>query len=417
MSSSNQVSFARRGLTAADIISIRDLIHGSKDNLGITFRNITADLSARPVEGQNASNHRRGDYWNQNDEYMVVVGVNNRYWSEPFHASGSAGGLTPQQLQSILSSVLYYKNSVYHDSTSAARPNISNVVARANRQATYDVDGGWTHAQGANSTYKADVFIFASGEGDTNATGWAGAPEQLVSGSAGEPGPQGPKGDKGDTGEQGPPGERGADGQPGSDGAQGPKGDKGDTGEQGPPGSSTAGSVTEVRVQGEGSSKQIVVIDGGVNNALPIPGVPSGGNPGDVLTRQAVQGNLWNWVAPTGGGGGNAATWAQAGNTSDDVPDTKISNTFARRTEIEGEIALLEQAIQANVLPEQLRLFGDDVRVGKHPAGVWAQRADSEVGMNIGGAFLVSNDKTTTKGIPQEVAAVTRLFSRQPCWV
>ena len=410
MSSNNQVNFARRGITAADIISVNDIIDGSKSTLGLTFRNITSTLSARPVEDQDAPNHNRGDYWTDGANYMVVVGVNDKFWSEPFHESSGGGGLTPQERQTIFSRDVYTRNTVYHDSTSAARPNVTNVVARANRLATFDVDGGWTHSSDSTSVYKADIFILASGEGDSTASGFAAAPEALVQGSDGAPGPQGPKGDKGDTGDTGPTGPKGDTGDrgpAGSDGAQGPKGDKGDTGEQGPPGTSATGAVTDVRVQGEGSSKQIVVIDGGVNNALPIPGVPSGGNPGDVLTRQAVQGNLWNWVAPTGGGGGgNAATWAQTGNT-DDVPDTKISNTFARRTEIEGEIALLEQAIQANVLPEQLRLFGDDVRVGKHPAGVWGQKDDSTVGMNIGGAFLISNDRTTTKGIPQEVAAVS----------
>ena len=404
-----------RGIVGEDIILVSDIAHGSKPSLGITFRNISGSLSARPISGADASDHRRGDYWTDGTSYMVVINPVEQTWASPVNDSiqGGGGGLTPQQIAALRSRDIYARNTVYHDSTSAARPNVTNVVARANRLATFDVDGGWTHTAGDNSVYKADIFILASGEGDTNASGFSANPEALVQGSAGAPGPQGPKGDKGDPGqdgadgargERGEQGEQGPPGQDGAPGAKGDKGDKGDTGEQGPPGSSATGAVTDVRVQGQGSSKQIVVIDGGVNTALPIPGVPSGGNPGDVLTRQAVQGNLWNWVAPSAAS--NAATWAQVGDTSD-VPDTKISNNFARRTEIEGEIALLEQAIQANVLPEQLRLFGDDVRVGKHPAGVWGQKDDSTVGMNIGGAFLVSNDETTTKGIPQEVAAVS----------
>ena len=423
-------------LAHEDGIFVSDLIIGSKeiitrntDTNAITkrtliFNDVTVRLTAKPASGDDASQFQRGDFWTQNGEYMFVRGTSRRIWATPLNdqVSGGNSGATPQQLATIYSRDLYTKNVVFHDSTSAARPNVSNVTALANRQATFDVDGGWTHSPSNTSVYKADIYILASGAGDSNASGFSGTPEALVQGSDGAPGPQGPKGDKGDTGDTGPAGADGRDGAPGQDGAQGQRGpqgiqgiqgqqgiqgEKGDKGDRGEPGTSASGAVTEVRVQGQGSSKQIVVIDGGVNTALPIPGVPSGGNPGDVLTRQAVQGNLWNWVAPTGGGGGgNAATWAQTGNT-DDVPDTKISNNFARRTEIEGEIALLEQAIQANVLPEQLRLFGDDVRVGKHPAGVWGQKADSTVGMDIGGAFLVSNDKTTTKGIPQEVAAVS----------
>ena len=413
-------------LAHEDAVFVSDLIHGSKQIITrntdtgaitktrIVFNNVTVRLTTRPQAGDDASDFQRGDYWNSGVEYMFVRGTSRKIWATPFNdqVSGGGGGISPQQLQAIYSRDFYSKNVVFHDSTSAARPTVSNVVARPNRLATFDVDGGWTHSPSNTSVYKADIYILASGAGDSNASGFSGTPEALVQGSDGAPGPQGPKGDKGDPGqdgadgaqgERGEQGEQGPPGPAGSDGAQGPKGDKGDTGEQGPPGSAAEGAVTDVRVQGEGSTKQIVVIDGGVNNALPIPGVPSGGNTGDVITKG--QGSLYDWAAPTGGGG-NTATWAQTGNT-DDVPDTKISNNFARRTEIEGEIALLEQAIQANVLPEQLRLFGDDVRVGKHPAGVWGQKDDSTVGMNIGGAFLISNDRTTTKGIPQEVGAVS----------
>ena len=418
---------SQRGLVHEDLILISDIIRGSKPELGITFRNITTSLTARPTSGQDATNHERGDYWRDGSNYMVVIGRTREIWATPINdqVSGGGGGLTPaqlQQLQDLENSKLYARNTVYHDSTSAARPTVSNVVARANNTATFDVDGGWTHQVGDDSVYKVDILIFASGEGQP-ATGFAAVPEALVAGQSGVPGPQGPKGDKGDPGDQGPPGQDGAQGQqgeqgpPGADGSpgpQGPKGDKGDQGEQGPPGSTAAGAVTEIRVQGGGSTKQLVVIDGGVNNALPIPGVPTGGTSGQVLTKG--QGSLYDWMTPdTGGGTANVAPWAQVGNT-DDVPDAKISNTFARRTEIEGELDLLELAIQANVLPEQLKLFGNDVRVAKHPAGIWQQRDESTVGMKIGGAGLFSNDQTTTKGITNEVAATntTHSFANLP---
>ena len=408
---------ALRGIVGEDLILVSDIIHGNKSALDITFRNITASLSARPISGTDASDHRRGDYWTNGTEYMVVINPVEQIWATPVNDSvqgGGGGGLTPQQLAALRSRDIYARNTVYHDSTSAARPNVTNVVARANRLATFDVDGGWTHAVGDDSVYKADIFILASGEGDTNASGFSANPEALVQGSDGVPGPQGPKGDKGDPGENGQDGADGRDGAQGQtgpqgiqgiQGQQGIQGEKGDKGDRGEPGTSASGAVTDVRVQGEGSTKQIVVIDGGVNNALPIPGVPSGGNPGQVITKG--QGSLYDWATPqTSGGTANVATWAQVGDGSD-IPDTKISNNFARRTEIEGEIRLLDLAIQANELPEQLRLFGADVEVIKHPAGVWGQRDDSSVGMEIGGAFLVSNDETTTKGIPQEVAAVS----------
>ena len=216
-----------RGVTHEDLITISDIIHGSKPALGITrFRNITNTLQSRPVVDSDASSFERGDYWTDNTAYMVVVGTGRRLWKTPVNdqVSGGGGGITPQQLQTIYSRDYYAKNVVYHDSTSAARPNVTNVTALANRLATFDVDGGWTHTAGDTSVYKADIYILASGEGDTNASGFAGTPEALVQGSDGAPGPQGPQGQKGDKGDTGDTGPAGADGQRGEQGEQGPPG-------------------------------------------------------------------------------------------------------------------------------------------------------------------------------------------------
>ena len=396
MATNNPTDISVRGVVLEDAILVSDLVHGSKPSLGITFRNITSTLTQQPSSGDSADQYERGNYWTNGTIYMVVVGNLRKLWATPINDSiqgGGGGGLTPQQLQALRSAEPYALTHAYHDSTSAARPTVSNIIVRDNNLATFDLSGGWTHTAGDTSRYQVSILIRASGSGDAGATAIVGIPELIVGGPAGAQGPQGPKGDPGQDGApgrdgaQGQQGEQGEQGPPGADGSpgpQGPKGDKGDTGEQGPPGSSATGAVTDVRVQGSGSTKQLVVIDGGVNNALPIPGVPAGGNPGQTIVKG--QGSLYDWGTPASTS--NAATWAQTGNT-DDVPDSKISNTFARRTEIEGEIALLEQAINANVLPRQLTLFGNDLRAITHPEGVWGQRDGSIAGLNIGGGVSI----------------------------
>ena len=425
-----------RGVTHDDLILISDIIRRTKPELGITFRNISDRLTSRPVAGQDATMHQRGDFWTNGTSYMVVVGTVNEMWATPVDdrvSGGGGGGLTPAQLQlltDLSNHRLHARNTVYHDSTSAARPTVSNVVARANNLAEFNVDGGWDHVQGDNSVYKVDILIFAAGEGEP-ATGFAAVPEALVAGEAGVPGPQGPAGPPGadstvpgppgrDSTVPGPKGDQGDQGPPGpASTVPGPKGDQGDAGPAGadgrgvPTGGTTGqvlsktdaadyntqwvdqtggsganDSITSVGIRGDGPTSELTSrTRGGADNAIGFRTVPAGGTSGQVLTKG--QGNLFAWATPdTGGGTANVAPWAQVGNT-DDVPDAKISNTFARRTEIEGELDLLELAIQANVLPEQLKLFGNDVRVAKHPAGIWQQRDESTVGMKIGGAGFV----------------------------
>ena len=457
------IDTSKRGIFISDTILVSDVIHGSKPSLGIAaFRNITNQLQARPVELSDANDHERGDFWTNGTSYIVVSGQRkgNLKWRIPINdqiQGGGGGGLTPQQLQALRSKQLYARNTVYHDSTSAAPPNVSNIVARANNKATFDVDGGWTHQVGDTSVYKVDILILAAGEGEP-ATAIVAATEALTAGEAGVPGPQGPAGPPGadstvpgppgrDSTVPGPKGDQGDQGPPGpASTVPGPKGDQGDAGPagadgRGVPTGGTAGqvlsktdaadyntqwvdqtggsgandSITSVGIRGDGPTSELTSrTRGGADNAIGFRTVPAGGTSGQVLTKG--QGNLFNWATPdTGSGTANVAPWAQVGNT-DDVPDAKISNTFARRTEIEGELDLLELAIQANVLPEQLKLFGNDVRVAKHPEGIWGQRDESTVGMKIGGAGLFSNDQTTTKGIPNEVAATntTHSFANLP---
>ena len=428
-----------RGVVLEDVILVSDVIHGSKPSLGITrFRNISASLTQQPVSGQSAESHERGDYWTNGTIYMVVVGTVNKLWAHPVNDSiqgGGGGGISPQQLQALRSAHPYGLTHAYHDSTSAARPTISNIVVRADGLATFDLSGGWTHTPGDDTRYQVTILIRASGQGDTGASAVVGIPEVLMGGPAGAQGPQGPKGDTGDTGpagargqqglrgEQGPPGAdggQGAQGPAGRDGATGPqgdqgvqgiqgvKGDKGDTGDTGPagpqgePGTSATGVVTDVSIRGQGSNTQLVVLDGGASNALPILAVPSGGTAGQVLTWRGVQDNLWGWTTPaTGGGTANVAPWAQVGNT-DDVPDTKISNNFARRTEIEGEIGLLEQAIEAGSVSQQLRLFDHDLTIIQHPEGIWEPADGASIATSAPAAFLFENSTVETNRVPAE---------------
>jgi hypothetical protein len=106
---------------------------------------------------------------------------------------------------------------------------------------------------------------------------------------AGPPGPQGP------AGPAGPDGAPGQKGDPGDTGAPGPKGDKGDTGDAGPQGPAGA----------DGAPGQ------------PGPGVPAGGNSGQVLTKASGSDYDAHWV-DTGGGG--ALPWSAT------VPASALTN-------------------------------------------------------------------------------------------
>ena len=169
-------------------------------------------------------------------------------------------------------------------------------------------------------------------------------------------------------------------------------------------GGSDADAIVSVTVEGDGPTAAIVSStrnDASVNRAS-FRSVSAGGTEGQVFTKG--QGNLFGWEDPP------VEPWAQPNNNTQ-IPDAKISNTFARESVVEEQLALLDLAIQANVLPRQLRQFGGNLEYIPHPEGVWGQRADSTVGMNIGGGFLFSNDRTTTKGIPNEVGATTSMYS------
>ena len=379
--------------TKPDLLLVSDIIHGSKVSVGVRreedgtitrgpgliFNNVTHrfDNQPRPQDGQDASDFQRGDFWTQNGEYMVVDGTTYKFWTTPIDDSiqgGGGGGLTPQERQTIYSRDFYAENVVYHDSTSAARPTVSNVTALPNRQATFDVDGGWTHSASNTSVYKVNIYILASGAGDSNASGFSGTPEALVQGSDGAPGPQGPKGDKGDTGDTGPAGENGQDGR---DGSQGPKGDTGDTGPAGADGAQ--GPIGPQGIQG-------------IQGQQGIQGEK--GDKGDTGPRGP---------AGTGdGSGGNAAVWAQEGNTSDNVPDSKINNTIARTATVENEDRILAEAIEAGSITPKLRQLDHDFRVIQHPGGVWEPTADARIATSAPAAFLFENSTVEPNSVPVE---------------
>ena len=441
----------------------------------LVFNDVTSRLTERPQAGDDASDFQRGDFWTNSTEYMYVRGTTRKIWVTPVNDTvrgGGGGGLTPQDRQTIYSRDIYAKNTVYHDSTSAARPTVSNVTALANRQATFNVDGGWTHTQTDTSTYKADIFILASGQGDSNASGFAGVPEAITQATEVKPyaaqgGRQIQDGDVEDgtltegklvQALQDKINEEGAQVKPYA--AQGGRQIQGGDVEDGTLGeakldtttqtkinrqatavkpyaaqggraiqngdiedetieedkfssavqtklNATGGandSVTSVGIRGDGAETFLTSrTRGGSDNAIGFRTVPAGGTPGQVPVKG--QGSLYDW-ADLPSQEDNTAQWAKADDTTTLVPDNKISNTFARESVVEEQLSLIDLAIQANVLPTNLRRFEDDLEVELHPEGVWEQRDDSTVGMNIGGAFLFSNDRTTTKGIPQEVAAV-----------
>src|SRR5271165_831585 len=111
-------------------------------------------------------------------------------------------------------------------------------------------------------------------------------------GDQGPPGPQGPQGDKGDQGDIGP---QGPSGLGGSIGPQGPPGaDSIVPGPQGPPGS--------IGPEGPQGAPGVDGVDGqdGVDGAEGQPGlgVPTGGNQGDILTKDSVTDFDTSWHSP-----------------------------------------------------------------------------------------------------------------------
>ena len=466
-----------------DAVFVSDLIHGSKlvvtynketgavTKSRVIFNNVTVRLTERPAVGDDASAFQRGDFWNSGVEYMFVRGTTRKVWAVPFNdqVSGGGGGITPQQLQAIYSRDFYSKNVVFHDSTSAARPNVSNVVARPNRQATFDVDGGWTYSASDTSTYKADIYILASGQGDSNASGFAGAPEAIPQATEVKPfaeqgGRQIQDGDVEDgtltegklvQALQDKINEEGAQVKPYA--AQGGREIQGSDIQDNTIPEDKLDSATQTKINREAtavkpfadaSRNPTVLIQGtdmgantvGSDQLAPrsvgpdelqtnsvtdskIPNneltegkleqsirdklgrvLPTGGNPGDVITKG--QGSLFSWAAPTGGGGtANVATWAQVGNT-DDIPDegagNKISNRIARRAEVEGEIGTLEGLIEAGATSRQLRLFDHDMRIIQHPEGRWEPTTTASIATSEPAAFLFENSTVEPNSVPIE---------------
>ena len=449
------ISTTKRGVFISDTVLVSDIIHGSKPSLGITaFRNITDQLASKPVELSLANDHERGDYWTDGTSYMVVSGkrMGNMKWRIPINdqIQGGGGGLTPQQLQALRSKQVYARNTIYHPAVAQGEapphPIITNITARANNQAVFE-SAPWTHSQDENSVYKADVLILASGAGDAGATAIVATIESIpqipdvpdaanvkpFADASRNPTVQVATGDIADNAvtetklssdvrtklNAEAPEPTAVKPYAASDGRDIEGGDIADnTIPEGKLDDATRAkldatggaddSLVQVGISGDGPETFLTSRTRGSSssNRVGFRSVSEGGTEGQVFTKGAN--NLFGWEDLPDQ---NVAQWAKADDSSTQIPDSKISNTFARESVVEEQLALLDLAINANVLPRQLRAYGGDLQYIPHPEGVWGQRDDSTVGMNIGGAFLFNNDKTTTKGIPNEVGATTATYS------
>lgn len=122
-----------------------------------------------------------------------------------------------------------------------------------------------------------------------------------ITGPAGSPGPQGEKGNTGAKGEQGPAGQKGDPGEPGVQGPKGdpgPKGEPGATGEKGEQG--IQGPVGPAGPQGE-KGEAGVTGERGLKGD-PGEGVPTGGTPGQMLTKKSTNNYDTQWTDPPSSG-------------------------------------------------------------------------------------------------------------------
>ncbi|MBO0931579.1 hypothetical protein [Fibrella aquatilis] len=160
-------------------------------------------------------------------------------------------------------------------------------------------------------------------KGDTGAAGATGATGAV--GPAGATGPTGPQGSQGLKGDKGDTGLTGATGPAGAQGLKGDKGDKGDTGLTGATG--PAGATGPQGVKGDKGDTGVAGATGATGPTGPAgvagptgaagptgpqgtagQGVPTGGTPGQVLTK--VNGVNYNteWTTPSAGGGASLYT-------------------------------------------------------------------------------------------------------------
>ena len=128
-----------------------------------------------------------------------------------------------------------------------------------------------------------------------------------ITGPQGEPGIQGEKGEQGEPGEKGEPGEQGSPGTQGERGEPGPQGEPGTPGEQGEQG--PQGERGEQGIQGP-----------------PGPGLPTGGNTGQILAKNSSSDHDTAWINPPEGGGGTNT------NISSTTSPTQVSITSSTGT-------------------------------------------------------------------------------------
>ena len=155
-----------------------------------------------------------------------------------------------------------------------------------------------------------------------------------------------------------------------------------------------ADSLVSITARGIGATAELVwVARGGVSMAIGYPAVPIPQGQDDnakVLTADGSGAYSWQAVAA-------------AGQTAEQV-DAAIRAALVTR---DSEITNLSAIVFGNILPEALRVFGEDITLTPHPAGVWNATPSATVKMNIGGAFLFDNARTDTRTVPQEIAAVS----------
>ena len=159
-------------------------------------------------------------------------------------------------------------------------------------------------------------------------------------------------------------------------------------------GSGAADSLVSITARGIGATAELVwEARGGVSMAIGYPAVPIPQGQDDnakVLTADGSGAYSWQAVAA-------------AGQTAEQV-DAAIRAALVTR---DSEITNLSAIVFGNILPEALRVFGEDITLTPHPAGVWNATPSATVKMNIGGAFLFDNARTDTRTVPQEIAAVS----------
>lgn len=196
-----------------------------------------------------------------------------------------------------------------------------------------------------------------------------------VVGADGAPGPAGA------TGPAGPPGPPGADGAPGAAGAPGADGAPGPQGIQGPPGATGAQGIQGI--QGPAGAAGATGPTGPAG-----PGVPTGGDTGQVLTKQSAADFHTFWATPSGGGGGEVAF-------------LKTPCTFATTGPIANLATGAPNVVDGFTVTANMRILVKDQTaasqngvytvqtVGSGSNGVWVRALDADAGTELPPATVV----------------------------